>query len=198
MTVRFYMLPIERNGLARGPKYFNWRNDPDPPALVTCTWALKDYGVIDYGLVCADVTSQNHTDLSAQSDVGAVPTTLDNTLTGGQVTAVQNRLEAIALPATWVTTALTWRQVLRSITGIMLYMQRVTALSGQSPFDTGATLSTQIGSISQQWRDWMQQAANDMAFDYSAVTGSTTVRQLLKMMADQFDERVISFGLIDL
>ena len=54
MTVRFYILPIKRVGTTRGPKYFSWRYDPDPPGI-TCPWSMKDYGAIDECVIAADI-----------------------------------------------------------------------------------------------------------------------------------------------
>lgn len=197
MTVRFYLIPIERNETAnaRGPKYFTWRYDPDAPALVAgAPWSLKDYGVIDWGIVCADVTAPQHTALAGQTDVGVVPVNLDANPNAAAVTNVQTRLDAMLLPSGWVNTSLSWREIVRTVTGVMLYMQRVTAIRGINPFDNGLNLSITYASLPLAWRTAMQQAADDLLLDYSQLSGGSTLGQILKEFADQMAGRPVMFG----
>ena len=99
--IRFYILPIEQvdlNGPKRGPKYFAWKFDPDPPGLAA-RWGLMDYGLIDACLVAADVTQEEHDQLASEVDVAAAPLNLDQNISEIAIPQVQAVLEALRIPA---------------------------------------------------------------------------------------------------
>lgn len=196
--IRFYIVPIERSGSQRGPQYFKWPRDPDPANSIDVPWSMKDYGLVDVGVVAADVTTAQHNQIVAHTDVLAIPTNLDNTLNAAAVTTARNFLEALNVPAGWVGQGDTYRAVLRSVTAIFLYMQRVTAITGTTVDWVNVPLSTQVRNIPTVWRDAMTQAATELGYDYSGVTGTTTLRQVLKSMADAWGDAPIYFGLTTL
>lgn len=195
MTIRFYVLPISRIGSSRGPKYFKWRHNPTG---IDCRWNIIDYGLIDQCIVCADVTPTQHTALAANADVLAIPANLNSKLTATAVNTAETYLEGIGMPAQWVSTTYTYREVLRIVAGCFLYMQRVTAILGRGITLTGGVLGLQMQNIAADIRLAMQQAADEQGFDYSAVTATTTVRQVLKAMADAWGDRPIHMGIATL
>lgn len=195
MTIRYYILPIERSAdsLSRGPKYFAWRNDPDPPGL-TDKWSMKDYGSIDMAILVSDISDADHATLTANADVLAIPINIDNTLNTSARNTARNYLEARNIPGLWITTSMTYRTVLRVITGFFLYFQRVTAVLGQEINLPAGWMDLQVQQIPANIRSAMAQAANDMGYDYSAVTPTTTMRVILKAMADAWGSAPIYFG----
>jgi hypothetical protein len=188
-------MPIERIGSARGPKYLKWKYDTTG---IDCRWNLIDYGLIDQAIIAADVTNQQHTALAANSDVLAIPSNINSTLTATAVTTATAYLEGIGMPAQWVTTSHTYREVLRIVAGCFLYLQRVTAILGRSIVLTGGVLGLQMQNIAADIRAAMQQAADEQGFDYSSVTATTTVRQVLKAMADAWGDKAIYMGITEL
>lgn len=200
MTIRFYVLPLEvvidADGAhtRRGPKYMNWRFTTNPTPI-DCPWSLKDYGLVGHGIVCADIQPSDHTALVANNDVLALPVNLDTNPTQGQVNAAKTFLENRNIPAGWVTTALTYRQILKTILGILFFIQRVHTIMGRNHFaDSGVTLDTTLGAIPVDARNALSQAATDMGFDTSGLTGTTTLRVALKSVADQWGARPMIFG----
>ncbi len=123
----------------------------------------------------------------ANADVHRLPDNLDVNLTAGQVTAVSNHLEANHIPADWVTTAFTWRQVLRLVVGLYQFIQRYKGLGGPGPIFGGAvTLSTTFAGLPQGARNALTATANSFGYDTSALSGASTVRQILRAMAQQW------------
>lgn len=200
MTVRFYIEPLERNaaGNQRGPKYFNWRFDPDPPALVTTTWSILDYGDIDRCVICAEMSTAQHNALVANADVLALPANLDSTYTVATRNAARTFLEQYNIPAGWISTGMTYRISLRIVSALFLYMQRVSTIIGHSLTLPDGWLDLTVSQIPAEIRDAMAQAASEQGFDYSSVTGSTTVRAVLKVMADAWGATPIQFSLATL
>lgn len=197
MAIRYYVMPIIREGNVRGPKYFRWPRNGNPTGLAV-RWNMIDYGLIDQCIAVADVTTAQNTTLAANSDVLAIPANINSTLTAAAVTTAEAYLENIGMPAQWVSTSFTYREVLRIVGGCFLYMQRVTAILGRSITLTGGVLGLQMQNIAADIRAAMQQAADEQGFDYSGITATTTVRQVLKAMADAWGDQPIYLGIATL
>lgn len=197
MTVRFYILPIERNGRYRGPRYFNWSYDPDPPGI-DCQWSIKDYGSIDMGVVAADIADTDHNALILNSDVYAFPVDLDSTVDNAGRTAINNYYEVHGIPADWVGIGDTYRSVLRITCGVFLYLQRVLGIIGY-PTDpyAGLTLNTQYRNIPNPLHDAMQTGAISLGYTWDVV-GTDQIRKIFKMMSDQWGSKPIYFGFVSL
>lgn len=197
--IRFYLLPIERNatGNARGPKYFAWRLDPDPPGLAS-RWSMKDYGSIDMCTLAVDITTTDHDALVLNADVYAFPENLDVTMTLANRQALNTYLEAHGLPGDWLAAGVTFRGALKTVTGMMLYMQRVLAIIGY-PTDpyAGITLNTQYRNIPNPLHDALSQAASELGYAWN-VANNDQVRKILKLMSDEWGVAPIYFGFVTL
>ena len=151
---------------------------------------VVDYTAIDYGrdqwcLAAADMTAQQAIDLQAQPDAVVFPANLDANLTAGQVTATQTELANRRMPDQWVTTAHTWRDVIRIVgqcSKLLLYFQGRFA---KSFWEVGITLATTIAELTQNQRDALREAAAHFGVSDDGVTGATTIRQVLKLFADR-------------
>jgi hypothetical protein len=197
--IRYYILPIVRNAAltSRGPKYFQWGPGPDKIGTIVCRWSMKDYGDIDQAIVCAHLSAAQHTTVSANADVLSPPVNIDSTMTAGAVSTAQTFLETYNIPANWINTDDTYRATLRTVTAFFLYMQRVNGIAGNFtlPFNWANLTMSQVPV---DIRDAMAAAAASFGYDYSAVTGTTTVRTVLKSMADGWGTQPILFGLATL
>ena len=191
MAVRFYLVPKIGDGLtpftAFRPKYTG-PNDLGPGISLAGRWSANDYGLEDCFLLCADVTTSEHTALNAQTDVLAVPLLLDNQVSALAVGTIQTKLEDLKLPAEWVTTALTYRQVVRRVRKIIAFVQRFRGLFGESPFVGGLTLDSQVNDIPQAKRQRLADTADDLGLDRSSITSTTTIRAALRILADQLPD----------
>ena len=194
--IRFYVLPVEQVGIYRGPKYFHWRFDPDPPGI-DCFWAMKDYGVINECVIAADITLTDHNNLVASGDVYDFPESMDVNMPTAERNLLIGVLDAAYVPSHWINSSTSYRVALRTITGMFLYMQALSALGG-NPFAWGIDLNTKWSQLSAQQKDWITQAAWNMGYTTDFITTNTTVRQIIKGMADQWGSKVIHFGFTDL
>jgi hypothetical protein len=158
------------------------RGDPRRPKYIPALgvdWTAMDFGAAPVFLVEAPLATLTETTLDLNADFFTVPA-LDSTLTAGQVTAVKTRLEALGVPAGWVTTALTWRQVLRTVASIFQLAQRANVTI------TTTALDLRMNQIPAGTLAALQDAADSLGFDRSGILGTTTVRQALKALADQW------------
>lgn len=191
MPLRLYLLPIEEtfraNGSLRGPKYFAYKGDPDPPALmIGVDWQMMDFGLEPTALLCANLSAGEHATLNANADVTAIPLNLD-ALLGANLATVQAALESLHIPADALTSGTTYRQVVRGVIAIFLVAQRFNGRVGANGrlFPAGITLSTTLGDLSANVRGELKLAAEDLGFDYAGLTVASTLREVLKKLASQ-------------
>jgi len=187
--MRFYLLPKIGDGLsvatAFRPKYVSGGG-------IAGTYTSMDYGAEDLMLVAANVTPAEHTAIAANVDVLAVPANLDANVSALALTTIQDELEAANLPADWVTTELTYRQVLKGVATLVLINQRYQGLFGRL-FTTGITLDLRWNELTVQMRANLKAVADSFMppLDTSAVTNTTTLRHMLKIVADQLPPVVL-------
>jgi len=190
MTWRIYIVPITHIDLGPGrefaaPKYFFGRLIAGLAGLEGVSWAWERYVWEDHGIVAADVTDPQHALVSAQADVIAIPD-LDSTIANATArNRVRNYLEAGNIPGTWVNTGMAYRAVVRTVLNVFRFHGRYVSKGGRIS-TAGFSLATTWSQIPAAAQDRVRATADEFGLDYSAVTGTTTLRQLLKSMADQF------------
>lgn len=197
MTVRAYLLPIVNVTDARGhvlrvPKYFQ---EPGQAPLAGLEGldviGSNDFGLQPTMLVVADVTPAQHTVLSTQGDVTSIPADITQTISTTALATVKSNLEALNLPAQWVTTSNTYAQVLHAVMGIFQFAGRFVALTGIDPFSGGVTLDTRFNQLSQAVQNGITNTAADQGLSTAGLTPTSTLRQILKSIADQYPPFVV-------
>lgn len=148
-------------------------------------WSAMDYGLENLYLLGADLTAEEHTTIAAQPDAIAVPSPIDNNVSAAAVSVIQDRLEGANLPASWVNTSFTYHQVLAIVGRVVAFAQRYHAMHNLALFRGGVTLNTQVNQLPQAERARLQATAADLGLDYSGVTSTTTIRQVLLLIAQQ-------------
>lgn len=116
-------------------------------------WAMKDYGVIPTAIVAADVTPAQHTALAAQVGVIAVPDPIDSAVGTTRLAATRAAVESLNIPGNWIQATDSYRGVVRTVTGMFLYMQNVTGRTLQNPFTNGLNLSLTYAALPLIWRE---------------------------------------------
>lgn len=184
MPARLYLMPMAADG--RYPKYL--------ADLEGLSSAGMDYGAEPVFLVCVrDVPDSVHATLAAYPDVTALPLNLDAQI-GAQLGQVQTALESLNLPAQWVQATFTYRQVARIVAAIFQFMQRCHGLGFPRLLEGTVTLNTRFNQLPQVSRQRLLQAAESMQFDTSSLAGTSTIRQILKAMADQWGTLELFLG----
>jgi hypothetical protein len=188
LAVRFYLVPKVVVTLPFGdvlvPKYTQ-PGDLGVGWDLDNRWSAMDYGLEDLFLLAVDNTPAEHTSLAAQVDVIAVPSPISDNVSAAAVSVIQTRLEGANLPASWVTTGHTYQQVLAIVGRVVAFAQAYHGQHNLPLFTGGATLNTQINQIPQAARQRLQSTAQSLNLDYSSVTSTTTIRQVLLLIAQQ-------------
>lgn len=192
-VIQYYLLPVDvQQEMYRGPMYLMWRWNPDG---LDVPWGCKDYGLIDIMICAVDADATDHAWLASQTDVYQFPVDLDANPSPAELSTLEAAMESAYIAADWLNPAETWRQALRTVTGMFLFMQRLTAITGNTPLDWGVTLNTQFRNLDQVYQDAITQAFNDLDYDASVIRTNWTLRILLKNAADQWGEKPIYFGI---
>lgn len=188
MTIQLYILPevSTADGRYNAPKYIAKRLIVPLSGLEGVQWTWVFVALGDAGIVAVDGTTAEHNLLAAQTDVLQIPP-LDNAIPNNTArNKVRSVLEGFNLPGTWVNTGMTYRTVLRVTLGTIQFLSRLTFRLQRKIFDGSVTLDMTVSQIPLAARNQLQNAAGDLGLDYSSVTGTTTVREMLRLMGVQF------------
>lgn len=152
-------------------------------------WVGMDYGAEPIFLIRVSLSPAQRTALQSQPDALVVPANLDNNVSALALAAIQSQLEAANIPAEWVNTSLTYRQVLRRFRRIITFMQRWNGLFPFNRlFDAGVALDTRINQLAAAQRQRLIDVADNLGLDRTGVTNTMTLRQALRILADQLPD----------
>lgn len=193
--IRFYIMPIVFTNNARGPKYLKWRENQGG---IDCQWSMRDYGLIDAGLVACNLSQAQHEQLVAEPDVAAAPEDIGQNISEIAIPRVQQVMEALRIPADWVDSTYTYRAILRMIGGLFLFAQRHNGLHNEQLIDSVDQLDLRWNQIPPARRQRIVATADALGYDYGEVANQWTVRRILKHLGDQWGEMPILFGFVTL
>lgn len=206
MPFRLYVAPIittviPGKGSVRLPKYVYSGLSQVLFPVGTGRLGFLAFGQEPSGLIGADFAAADDAFLAGQADVQALPVDLTPTLTGGQVAAVRTFLENLNIAAGWVSTADTWKGVVRSVCGMFSFWQRYSGVYldtegtvAPSVFASGVTLETTFGSLPAAVQAAMLATATDQGIPTTGLTAGTKLRAIEKNMADFYATRIYDFN----
>jgi len=173
---------------ARVPKYIN---------DLGVSYGMMEHGCQSTCLAATDVDDPTDVTLAAYTDVQKIPDNLDSTVGAGALSKVQNALESLYIPGTWVTVGTPYRLIVRTSLGAFLSFECYSGvgLNAVPMIDgTNVTLSTTFGSLPPKVRADLQTAALLLRLDVSGFTGASTLRQILKGIGDQYAGTLFQIG----
>jgi len=193
---RFYLVPVEQFGIYRGPEYFDWRFDQNPPSIMS-QWSAMDYGFFPYMLLLAkDITQEDHDTLILHADVYVFPENLDAPVADPNVDIF---FEAINIPTNWLTPSTTYRELLRNTAGMFQFNQRYggisMAMSGtrHSIFEN-ATLATRLREMTNEEQVWFLATVESFGFDPSIISTNSQLLLLVKQAASYWESKPFYLG----
>lgn len=181
MTRRLYLAPITNplssRPAALGSKVLEYGVQPRITSVLSRdkAWAITS----------ADFDDTQHDLVNADSDITYIPANrLDDTwndFTSGQRTAIGNRLEALHVPMDWISVNTSVADLVRMAvrTALLGQMLKADALD-----DIG--LDTTFGQLPAARRNRIIAWANDNSVDTTGLSGSTTIRAMLRALVVRF------------
>lgn len=196
VALRFYIVPITVvNGVARYSSHFGGKGLTPDPELAGVEKVMSDYGLIDVGLVAANVTPTQIAYLNGLTDIIVIPANIDNTI-GANLSTVRSKLAAFGIPSVSITSGDTYRKALREISGQFEFMQYLTALTGVNPTSLNPNvLAITYASLPQNWKTALQQTATRLGYSTAGITGSSTMSDILISVGNQNDNRSFDMGI---
>lgn len=188
------IVPIEQVGNYRGPEYFEWRFDQNPPSIVA-DWVMIDYGFINEALLYApDVLQVDYNSLILHPNVYAFNLAgLDNAISDKP--ALTAFFEPIHIPTDWTTPSTTYRQFLRDLAGIFSFNQRYLVISGgQSFLGNGITLETRWNELTAEQKAWFNATVVSFGFQFT-VSGNPKLRTLAKQAGSFWETQPFTLGI---
>lgn len=197
---KLVLIPVEEvsiNGmLYRGPEYFNWRFDQNPPSIPARA-SCMDYGFVPYMLCYTpDITQTDYDTLILHADVYAFPDNLDAPVTDPNIDTF---FEGINLPTDWLTPATTYRELLRNTAGMFQFNQRYAGIYAEryggrhSIFDT-ATLNTRLRNMTAQEQDVFLATVESFGFNPASVNTNSQLRLLVRQASSYWQDKVFILG----
>jgi hypothetical protein len=187
MARRIYIMPMVPGGGDGRPG--NWFR---PKIFPVSSWATM-FGAELVCMLVSDVDDATHEIISADSDVLAFPEKLAANLSSAAVTVVKAFLDGHRIPSQWVSTSLTYSQVAKGIWKIFTVGQKLRSSLG-SIFSEGDTLATTWQQLPRAKQNGLRAVAEKEGWDASGIAAGTTVRQILKAIADQLPDPRSIYG----
>jgi len=182
---RFYIMPMILNNELDTNKPPTWH---PKYAAAFPRWSAIDYGTERVCICCIrDITAAEHVTLTENIDVLGTPGNIDKLLTQSAVDKIQAYLEPLFIPADWINTGRTYRQVIKTLGALFQFNQRWNKLSGgSSPFKDGLDLSMIYADLPISAKATTNQVFDTLKVDRSSLNSSSTVREILKTFAQGF------------
>lgn len=184
--IRAYIIPLVAGIRPERPQRLRPKYLPFPDQFA---WEPMDCGKHALVLVIADVNMATDTTLQAASDVFAFPANLNATIPSGQLANVKTRLEGFNIPGSHLTISSTWRDVVRLVWRAFKFHSVFHGAADPGTeeriFPAGITLDTTYSELPQSARQNLVRVANKLNLDTAALSGASTMRQVMKAVSDQ-------------
>lgn len=185
MSETIYFMPIIGDGTKLDPRRPKYRSDLDG-----LNWSMMDFGLEPVCIISVtDVPALTHASLVANLDVRSAPSNLDQQI-GAATATVKTFLEStLGIPSNWIQSSDTYRKDIRIICAMFQFLQRLSSNLSTRLLSGGVDLDTRFNQLSANTRQQLINAADSFNFDTSSLSGTSTIRQILKAMADQWGAR---------
>ncbi len=206
MAFRLYIVPSLGDGVSiippytdttgpRRPKYIAALQPQYLPGGIPGEW--WDYGFQPVFLAGVSLTTADDAAVVANSDVIALPFNLETNITGGQINALKNALEAKFIAADYISGGMSWHAIALANAGMFRFMRALYGEVGNIILFDGTgnkTLNAQYGSLPTSIQDAIQRAAAVEGLSTAFITSTTQVRAMFKELSDQSQSKGFRFG----
>lgn len=163
-------------------------------AVPGASFRAMDYGAEPVFLVYAtDIDQATHDTIAADATCAVFPADLTNTI-GANLATVQSKLDVFNIPNQWITSGMTYRQLLRAIIILFQFAQRLHGMGAARLFTGGVTLATPFNQLPAAMRTALQSMALSFNMNTTGMSGTTTLRIILKNLHDQWPAGNVLLG----
>ena len=196
MAIEIFLVPMvqirlnDRGMPHSGPKYVS--GNPNINGF-SAVW----YSRLTECVVLVKATGAVLTAIRSNPDVVSVATAanIDNPINASKRDNIRAYLEAREVPAQWVNTGDTRRQLIRGLIGIYLFGQRLEEHTGLPIKDSfqqaGVTLNDEWQTLPQNVKNMLLSTAASNGWSNPGFDNTVTVREILKYFSDQYESAPI-------
>lgn len=177
---RIYVVPREKFGQSSGPLYFQWRAAQHTPRLDYSMQAKYGHWLTAWCLVRADLRPEHHTWLVGQPGVLAFPADLDTQPTTAQRTSLRTALEARGVPAAWLGSGHSWRDVLRAVHAYLRVMKRLDHARNDGLAMRELEFDAKLRDVPATFRQALLDAVDRTGYDRGSLDLEATYRDLME------------------
>jgi hypothetical protein len=189
MAVTIYLMPLTGAGTIDDPARAAYWDAASPSKRVVMRVGREPFCI----MAVEDIAPAVDSTIVADSTCTKIPA-LTNTVRAGALATVQSKIEGIGIPAGWVTAGMTYQTVLQTVLRITQLYQRLMGLGAARLLGSGVTLDTTFNALPSEVRSKLLAMAQSFNFDTSSLSGASTIRQILKALADQWTTPVNLLG----
>lgn len=177
MTFRIYLMPIIGDGLTK-----QTANRCKYGSLLT-SYSTLTYGPERFCMVGSDTTTDQHTNVMANSDVRVFPDNIDSTITANQRTQIINILDIMNVPSGWINVGMTFRVIIRRLAGMFIILQ---GIDGKGFRFLQRGLDETLSVLPMPVLFALTDVANRFNLDTTGILNTTTLRDTLINFGNQF------------
>lgn len=193
---RLYLVPTESydpgTGVVYyGPQYFHWQVPAYSSSGTLPFLGKHHYGFANCYVVLADLTQPDHDALMLNSDVYVYPVDVDHNIAPQDINSLRTQFEGFNIPTDWLTPANTYRELIRQVWGIFLFVARYGLLAGELGYPprtflfNDVDLDTQYSSFSVGVKEIFDATVTTYGVDPGIILPNMTIRQMLKAVSDE-------------
>ncbi len=188
MATNYYVMPLAGTGTRSDSFRCKYATN-----LAPFRWDSMRMGQeLTFLVIVRDISGALDTTISGDSTCIAIPT-LTNTI-GGALATVQSKLETLNIPSGWVTSGMTYATVVHYSAAFFQVHQRLQGLGGARLLTGGVTLDTTFSQLAAGVQTKLLNVATSFNFDTSSLSGASTIRAILKALADQWTRPIYLDG----
>jgi len=197
MPVNLFLLPMSGAGTRADPLRGKYSADPQ----VTRRSNIR-YSKLDDAIVLIQAPQSYLDFVAAQSDATLLATeaNIDSQLTAGQAAAAKTIFEGAFIPGEFINAGDTRREVIRGVVGMFLFSQRMEGIFGEGwkarAQAAGVTLNSTWQDFPQVLKDALITVRDDWGWTNAdlGVANTSTAREILKAISDQFEATRITMS----
>lgn len=197
MPVNLFLLPLVGAGTRADPRRGKYSKHPQVTVRSTVRYSSLDDAIV---LIKAPQAYLDSVIAEPDSTLLATQDNIDDQLTAGQANAAKTIFEASFIPNLFINEGDTRREVIRGVVGMFMFSQRMEGMFGEGwrakAQAAGMTLNSTWQDFPQVLKDALITVRDDRGWTNAelGVTNTSTMREILKAISDQFESMPITMG----
>lgn len=187
MTLHLYIMPLtlETRGvkLTTGlyPKYLS-RSEP-----ANCNfYTLQPYAFANLCIVGADIDEISHTLIinAKENDVWNIPEKLESSVDEADLLRFTAWVSQYKLPIDGLVVGMTYRELLRYISGIVIFSQESAHQRGLKLFEDGKKVNPKFADLKAEEKAQLDQLYTEKGYSKSKMNNATDLKEIIQVVGD--------------